>query len=373
MLELSAVGVSFSFSARKLINNPPRVEPLYGVTLGTVSKSFQQISGLKTRVVELGLRMGSLGLSTQFQGIVIVLISIWAAFSASALILAVWPASNIISMPSAIMNPAIPTAVRNGADEVVLEGMLGLGLFGVASDFEAVNNSRLVPEPEPRGIENGARDTQLDLKLVGTLAGSEADEGTAVIEVKGKQATFAVGDELPISARVRLAKVLPTRVVLDNNGTYELLNLFEDSALSLGPVEGPVSQTQPSKFTGTDIAPVRALKGSERGTQLAADYREKFYDKPQSVSELLTIQPVRGSDGLRGYRVTPAKNVDDFTAIGFEPGDLITGVNGLSLLDASNGARLYGLMRDAQEVTFDIEREGAPLTLTVTLQSGSPK
>ena len=69
----------------------------------------------------------------------------------------------------------------------------------------------------------------------------------------------------------------------------------------------------------------------------------------------------------------PAKNADDFKAIGFEPNDLITGVNGLSLLDASNGARLYGLMRDAQEITFDIERDSVPLTLTVSLQTGTQR
>ena len=346
---------------------------LYGVALGTVSKSYQQMSGLKAQVVEFALRVGSVGLSTQFQKLVIVLVAIWAAFSASALILAFWPASKIIPMPAAIINPATPATTRVGADEVALEGMLGLGLFGVAAGSEPVDERQLVPDAVPEGIENGARDTQLDLKLVGTLAGSEPDEGTAVIEVKGRQATFAVGDELPISARVRLAKVLPTRVVLDNNGTYELLNLFDDSALSLGSIGGPATATTPSKLTPVELAPVRALEGSDRSSKLAADYREKFYEQPQSVSDLLTIQPVRGSDGLRGYRVTPAKNVDDFTAIGFESGDLITGVNGLSLLDASNGARLYGLMRDAQEITFDIEREGAPLTLTVALQSGSPK
>ena len=152
-------------------------------------------------------------------------------------------------MPAAIINPATPATTRVGADEVALEGMLGLGLFGVAAGVEPVDERQLVPDAVPEGIENGARDTQLDLKLVGTLAGSEPDEGTAVIEVKGRQATFAVGDELPISARVRLAKVLPTRVVLDNNGTYELLNLFDDSALSLGPIGGPATATTPSKLT----------------------------------------------------------------------------------------------------------------------------
>ncbi len=207
------------------------------------------MSGLKAQVVEFALRVGSVGLSAKFQKLVIVLVACWAAFSASALILAFWPASKIIPMPAAIINPATPATTRVGADEVALEGMLGLGLFGVAAGVEPVDERQLVPDAVPEGIENGARDTQLDLKLVGTLAGSEPDEGTAVIEVKGRQATFAVGDELPISARVRLAKVLPTRVVLDNNGTYELLNLFDDSALSLGSIGGPATATTPSKLT----------------------------------------------------------------------------------------------------------------------------
>jgi general secretion pathway protein C len=343
------------------------------VVQGTVSTSYKQISGLKTRVAEFGLRIDLMGLSRQFQNMMIVLVLIWTAFSASTLVWAFWPSSEIAPMPSVVVNPPIAEMTRSGADDVVLDGMLGLGLFGVTIDIGDINALELVPEAVPDGIEEGARDTQLDLKLVGTLAGSEPDAGTAVIEVKGKQITFAVGDELPIATQVSLAKVLPTRVVLNNNGAYELLKLFADPTASFGLIEKPVSVTpsQGSKLPTSEMEPVRASTGSEQGAQIAADYRKRFYDKPQSVADLLTVQPVRGADGLRGYRVTPAKNADDFKAIGFEPNDLITGVNGLSLLDASNGARLYGLMRDAQEITFDIERDSVPLTLTVSLQTGT--
>jgi general secretion pathway protein C len=346
---------------------------LIGVVQGTVSKSYEQINGLKARVAEFGLRVDSMGLSRQFQKVMIVLVSIWATFSTSTLVWAFWPSSEIVSMPSAVVNPPTAAMTRSGADDVVLEGMLGLGLFGVAIDMGAIAALELVPEAVPDGIEKGARDTQLDLELVGTLAGSEPDVGTAVIDVKGKQITFAVGDELPIATRVSLAKVLPTRVVLDNNGAYELLKLFDDPTASFGLIEKPatVAPSQGSKLPTSEIEPARASTASDQGAQIAADYRKRFYDKPQSVSDLLTVQPVRGANGLRGYRVTPAKNADDFKAIGFEPNDLITGVNGLSLLDASNGARLYGLMRDAQEITFDIERDGVPFTLTASLQAGA--
>ncbi|MBT7340974.1 MAG: hypothetical protein HN853_07730, partial [Halieaceae bacterium] len=202
-----------------------------------MSTSYKQISGLKTRVAEFGLRVDSMGLSRQFQKMMIVLVLIWAAFSTSTLVWTFWPSSQIVPMPSVVVNPPIAAMTRSGADDVALDGMLNLGLFGAAIGMGDIDALELEPEAVPDGIEEGARDTQLDLKLVGTLAGSEPDAGTAVIEVKGKQITFAVGDELPIATRVSLAKVLPTRVVLDNNGAYELLTLFADPTVSFGLIE----------------------------------------------------------------------------------------------------------------------------------------
>lgn len=338
-----------------------------------MNKPHQQISGLKAQVVGLKLHLTSMSPPAQLQSIVLCSVLIWSAFSVSALTWALWPSTKISPMPSSVVNPPTFVAARPGASNVVLDDMLNLGLFGVSVDEGDIEALDLQPSTVPDGIEKGARDTQLDLQLVGTLAGNEPDAGTAVIEVKGRQVTFSVGDELPIGTRVRLAKVLPTRVVLDNNGTYELLELFEDSASLFVPNEkpGPAAADRQPNVTNTQAVPVKALGTSELGPKIAAEYRRKFYERPQSVSDLLTVQPVHGEEGLRGYRVTPAKNIDDFKAIGFEPNDVIVGVNGLSLLDASNGARLYGLMRDAQEIIFDIERGSVPLTLTVSLSAGA--
>ena len=340
--------------------------------LGTVSKSDEKVSELRTQFMAAALRMGSLSLPVRFQSSAVVLVLIWAAFSASAIVWAFLPSSNVAPMPAFVVNPAIPVAKRSADKQVVLEGMLGLGLFGTATDITDLNEVELMPEAVPDGIEEGARDTQLDLKLVGTLAGTEPDMGTAVIEVKGRQITFAVGDELPIAARVRLAKVLPTRVVLDNSGTYELLQLFDETSTSFGITakSASVKVPQPAE-TSPRPSSATTLSVSKQGAKVAADYLEKFYEKPESVSDLLKIQPVQGSSGLLGYRITPAKNVEDFQSMGFKSNDLIVGVNGLSLLDASNGARLYGMLRDAQEITFDIERDGVPLSLAVSLRAGT--
>ncbi|HBO11718.1 MAG TPA: type II secretion system protein GspC, partial [Halieaceae bacterium] len=76
-------------------------------------------------------------------------------------------------------------------------------------------------------------------------------------------------------------------------------------------------------------------------TDLAAQYRERLYNDPQSLADVVRITAVRQGDQLVGYRVSPGRAGEDFAALGFEPGDIVTGVNGLSLTDPANTVRLY--------------------------------
>ena len=62
---------------------------------------------------------------------------------------------------------------------------------------------------------------------------------------------------------------------------------------------------------------------------------------------------------------------EQFEQLGFKPGDLITGVNGIPLDDPANTVRLYQTMRAASEAVFDLERENQQLTVSVSLDGGA--
>jgi len=292
------------------------------------------------------------------------LAGVWALASVADLVWTALPSSQLAPLP-AVVNPPQPVTDGQTAVEVDLDNMLGLGLFGTPSAQSPDSSSNAAGGNLSESIEQGAEETRLDLTLVGTLAESGSERGTAVIEVKGQQRTFAVGDRLPIGTAVNLAKVLSTRVVLDNNGTYELLTLF-DEALEVGTINPNKSAAAVTGFKdggavdGTGREPV-VRDG------LAARYRQRLYDNPRSLAGLVQVSPVQGPEGLRGYRVAPGKNAREFQALGFESGDIVVAVNGLPLSNASNAARLYDMMREASEATFDVERGGATVTLSVSL------
>ena len=250
--------------------------------------------------------------------------------------------------------------------------MVSWHLFGEAGAeapaSEVVTPNEVTAESSRAGIEKGARETRLDLVLRGVVASSEDGLGHAIIEHKKRQDVYAVEDKLPVSGEVVLAKVMPRQVVLDNGGTYELLPLFDDSALDAQlPAQGaPVAPR---------VRPESARQLEQRNdsatTELARSFRERLYQDPQSLAEVVSVSAVRADGALLGYQVAPGKQREQFEQLGFKQGDLVTGINGIALNDPANTMRLYQTLRTANEAVFDLEREGQALSISVNLDSGA--
>ena len=100
---------------------------------------------------------------------------------------------------------------------------------------------------------------------------------------------------------------------------------------------------------------------------MAGEYRAQLYDNPESLTKVVSVAPVKDADGIVGYRISPGKDRAAFDAFGFRAGDVVTAVNGLTLSDASNSIKLYQMMKDATQATFDINRDDGTVTISVDL------
>lgn len=332
----------------------------------------ERLSQVRGRLVAAAQLLAQPKYFVRLQQLLLLLMLVWGVQNAVRLLWAMWPNPSIAAPAEAPVNPIRPAEVVSDSVAIDLTSLLGLGLFGDPVPEAVLAETSAATENAREGIEQGARETRLDLTLTGIVASTEDGLGTAIIESKNSQSNYAVGDTLPVSGAVTVAKVMPTQVVLDNNGTYELLILFDQSlAGSLVSTSKTVINT-PIKSDG-----VQPAGASSNGTQvrvdsaasarLAARYREQLYENPQSLAELVTVSAVRGEAGLRGYRVAPGRNPAQFQSLGFQAGDIVTAVNGLALSDPANTLRLYQTMRDATAATFDVERQGASVTISVSL------
>ena len=300
----------------------------------------------------------------------VLLLALWALVAASRLLWNLVPtAEPEVTGAVDIINPVKPAASGESVATVDIQRMVSWHLFGEAgvAPAETVEPSPAAAAAGSRdGIEEGARETRLELTLRGVVASTEDGLGHAIIEHRKRQAVYAVEDKLPVSGDVVLAKVMPRQVVLDNGGTYELLTLFEDTELDaqLPPGGSPPVAPQVGQ------SPRLEQRDDAQTTALARSFRDRLYQDPQSLAEVVSISAVRVDGALQGYRVSPGKESQQFEQLGFKQGDLVTGINGIALNDPANTMRLYQTMRTASEAVFELERDGEALSISVQLENG---
>lgn len=296
----------------------------------------------------------------------IALFALWAVFALSQLIWAWFPAEDVkISPDNRIANPVSLPRTGGDGQPVNIARVQGWHLFGEINAQDDLTQREPIEKPAAsarEGLEDNARATRLPLKLRGVVASTDDGLGHAVIEHKSKQDIYAVGDELPVSGQVSLAKVMPRQVVLDNRGTYELLELFDDAGLNGQLVLQPPPEPTPiEEGEGEPVADASTL---------ARGYRDRLYQNPQALAEVVAISAVRENGELQGYRVMPGKEREQFAVLGFRPGDLVTSINGMSLTDPANTLRLYQTIRSASEAVFELQRNGQPMSISVSLEEG---
>ena len=298
--------------------------------------------------------------------VLLCLLAVWAVLALTRLIWALVPTADsaATALPE-VINPVTSGGSMRDANPVDIDSLVAWHLFGEAG--EAVVAIELPEESAQAssrdGIEEGAQETRLQLTLRGIVSSNEDGLGFAIIESSGQQDVYAVEDKLPVSGEVTLAKVMPTQVVLDNGGTYELLVLYEESSMNAPAM--PAATNTPAPPEPVD------RREDVTTTSLAQSYRERLYQNPQSLAEVVRISAVREGSTLRGYRVSPGTDADQFAQMGFEAGDVVLGINGVSLDNPTNTMVLYNSLRTAGEVVFELERGGQPLTLSVNLDGGA--
>ncbi len=236
------------------------------------------------------------------------------------------------------------------ADAAAYAGIADAHLFGQASAADA----------DP-ALTSGAQapETQLNLQLRGVVATLDARFAHAIIaDGSGNEKVYFLKDALPGGAV--LQQVQADRVLLSRGGIVEALLL--PKLPQGGTVAGPVA-ARPA------FQPLARRQ--------AASMQDVVTQNASSITEIIRPQPFMPNGELKGYRIYPGRNRETFVALGLQPGDLVTEINGMLLNNPAQAMELFRSLADTTSVTVTIERNGQPQTLTldttqVASASGGP-
>ena len=88
------------------------------------------------------------------------------------------------------------------------------------------------------------------------------------------------------------------------------------------------------------------------------DNLRRLANNPSTLGNLLRAQPVFVSGALKGYRIYPGRDRQQFARLGLQPGDLVTAVNGTPLDDPNRGNEILNTLISSTNAVVVVERNG---------------
>ena len=231
----------------------------------------------------------------------------------------------------------------------------------------------------------------LNLKLHGIISSKNEDGGFAMISYNGKtQEVFSPGEPIPKVLNnilldeedappkpkptgVMVIQITKTSVIIDNNGTEQILELPSKSANSSN--SGSSSRASTSSSSQRTAAKPRIIKpttapgstptvGTSGGIQTLAALREEALVNPNVLMTVITPSIVRENGQMTGVRVYPSRNRKLFRALGLRNGDIVTQVNGVMIDDQSKGLAIFQQLAESSSLEIHIKRGGNEQILT---------
>lgn len=259
----------------------------------------------------------------------------------------IWKVITVISEESDLLDWTVPIVETRKINNVDVNNLTDIfGIVETKEKKEVVVKAPVVKEEIPSDI---IPESQLNLKLKGVLVATLDKAGLAIIENRGKQTLFGVGDY--ILQKVILNRVYGDRIIIDNNGREEAIML-----------EGERYNETIKKI---DVAEAKPPAKKELGELVGI--REDLLKDPGKLTDYIYISPVRTSEGLKGFRINPGKDRSIFFKAGLQPNDLAVSLNGYDLTDLSQATQIVTELTTLSEVSVVVERDGQLVELMISL------
>ncbi|MBA6327785.1 type II secretion system protein GspC [Colwellia sp. MB02u-6] len=239
-------------------------------------------------------------------------------------------------------------------EQVQVKAIQALNLFGAFSQ-QNVNRVEELVEDAP--------ETRLQLTLTGVVASTNKATAAAVIESRGKQETYSIGENIK-GTRAVLADVFNDRVLLKVSGGLETLMfeglIFDKKIKIIKPRYNQQAVTQPTKNTSQNFSPTNIVdqRDNRRLAQVTKSLRTELASDPGNITDYLKISPKRENGKITGYQLMPAKDPTFFQSAGLKSGDVAVQMNGFDLTAPQEAAQALQSLKEQREVSLLLDRNG---------------
>jgi len=210
---------------------------------------------------------------------------------------------------------------------------LPTNLFGALNSQEEVSHSK---------IEN----TRLNLVLVGILSKQE-NPSVIIIKEGEKEKIYQINDL--ITPNTILKEVFSQYVIIERNGFIEKLEIKRE------------------KMDTSNTGKASSFKITQSNKLKLKDYLKDLKTSPESLFEVLSVQPNFDNGKLRGFIIAPGIEKELFRDLGFQKNDNIININNTDLNNLLEAIKLRSILVEEKIFNITFKRKGQIKYLTINL------
>lgn len=304
------------------------------------------LGAIEDNMHRLLAKLKSLPLSF-WRGLIVVVALIWLCRSLATLFWVVFPVPDA-PVPKKVATPVASSSVSSASvgQTIDIAKLQSKNIFGDSSGV-VLDASPKIPD-----VSDTAAKTKLKLELSGILMSSDPSKSSATIANGNNQDIYQIGDVVPGGNNVKLAKVLPDKVILNNSGKFESLWLYTEADFKSSSRASSSSQASTPKSAGVVKSKVAASR------------------VPKSISEVVRMSVYREEGQMKGYRIRPGRDRELFESLGLKANDIVTSVNGATVDDPQQIRQTYQSLKTATEANLEILRDGETVSINISLDTG---
>ena len=238
--------------------------------------------------------------------------------------------------PPPVLSPGAPEQSAPATQAIDITRIMDSDLFGaVASEPVAPVAVSVLEAPE----------TTLNLQLKATVADTVENRlGAAIIASGQAEKTYTVSDVIEGAGGAQLHAIYSDRVILNRAGQLETLSL-------------------PTEYASGSIGAVFAAPPMP--VPVEATLRSVISDNATRINEIVRVAAHIEQGRMIGFRLNPGEQPEQFSALGFQPGDVVTEINGTAMSDPSRGLQVFESLGESTMANVTVVRDGAPQVLTI--------
>lgn len=253
----------------------------------------------------------------------------------------------------------LPPAASSGLEEQPPASTLTRAVYDLVVQRDIFNAYK----PPPPAAAPVVMD--LHLTLTGTSLLSKS-KPFAIIEdqTTREQSLYRLGETIPNAGP--LVKIEKARVLINHGGKLVALEIPSNGMPQAQPMPGfrrGFPGRMPFPMAHTDVHPA----GKNNYVIDRSAVQRNLQNLGQLFTQMRAIPNLAGGQ-TDGFRLSEIQGGSLFQQMGLQNGDVVTSINGQPLNDPTQAIALFNTLRNASNISMEVERGGQPVTLTYNIQ-----